>query len=329
MGCGSEHVAITLPNDFRMGYRLDSHSLLRKTVEKFSAASRISTIETEGKFIEIVVKVLMANGPLVGAQQPSFEERNYSMDPWEKFAWRLFVAAEKTHFVDIAVRFDRKIPSPGIGMHYATGLDGFSDEGNKAVGGSVRKLFHSDPSYTPAIFLSRNYYQRFVGLLAAAAAFLYATNVSFVDLDPTRKPFSPWSDHRATKLMKPHPCRLVASQAQNLLQSKCARSRFLARYVPHGAKPKRKGLTAILKDRTRSHRCLVATLRAVKQDSSRPPCLVISATGAVEPLWPSQPKQVLPTGFFAREPRLQLRQCPREIFHDQIYYLLGLLESST
>jgi hypothetical protein len=198
MGCGSETVTVTLLDDLRIGDWLDGHGLLRKTIEKLSAASRISTIETKGKFIKIVVKVLLTDGSLMRTEQPSFQEGDYSMDPREKFARRPFVTTKKTHFVDIAVPLDRKISRPGIGVHHATGLNRFPDVRNEAIGGGVQNLFHPDPSYALAIFLSRNNYQRFVRFLATSATFVHPTDISFVNLDPARQPVSTRSDHCAT-----------------------------------------------------------------------------------------------------------------------------------
>jgi hypothetical protein len=185
-------------NNLRIGDGLDGHGLLRETIEKLSAASRVSTIETKSKFVKIIVKVLLTDGSLMRAEQPSFHQGDYSVDPREKLAWLPFVTAKKTHFMDVAVPLDGEVSGPGIGVHHAAGLNRLSNERDQAIGRRVRNLFHPDSSYALAIFLSRDNYQRFVRFLPTWVSFVQSADVSFIDLDSTRQPVSTRSDHRAT-----------------------------------------------------------------------------------------------------------------------------------
>jgi len=60
--------------------RFHSHCLLDKAEEELPPAPRGSAVETEGKFIEIVVQVIETHRPLVCAQQPTFEQRDDAVD---------------------------------------------------------------------------------------------------------------------------------------------------------------------------------------------------------------------------------------------------------
>ena len=60
--------------------RFHSHCLLDKAEEELPPALRGSAVETEGKFIEIVVQVIETHRPLVCAQQPTFEQGDDAVD---------------------------------------------------------------------------------------------------------------------------------------------------------------------------------------------------------------------------------------------------------
>lgn len=51
------------------------------------------------------------------------------------------------------------------------------------------------------------------------------------------------------------------------------------------------------------------------------------AARAAEPLWPSEPEQVVATRFLVGKARLQLQKRSGVVLHDRDYYRLGSLES--
>jgi len=52
------------------------------------------------------------------------------------------------------------------------------------------------------------------------------------------------------------------------------------------------------------------------------------AARTAEAFGPSQSEQIIATGLFGGEARLELEQIPRIILHDAAYYILWLPESS-
>ena len=55
-------------NDEIVGDGINCYRLLGETKEEFAAAFRPPPIEPEGKLIQVVVKVLVTDGSLMGAQ---------------------------------------------------------------------------------------------------------------------------------------------------------------------------------------------------------------------------------------------------------------------
>jgi len=72
LGFGEQRVNYTVT-----GNRIDGHSLLHQTKEKLASTLGSPTIESERELVEIVAQMLMTDGPLVRAQQPSFEQGGY------------------------------------------------------------------------------------------------------------------------------------------------------------------------------------------------------------------------------------------------------------
>ena len=56
-----------------MSDRIDSHSLLREAKEELTSTLRSPSVEAERELVQIVVEVLMADGSLMGSEQPTFE----------------------------------------------------------------------------------------------------------------------------------------------------------------------------------------------------------------------------------------------------------------
>ena len=74
---------VATPNAFdhlSVWYRFSSNCLLKKSVEKFAAGARGSSVEAEGELVKVVVKMLSADCALVRSQQPSLNQRCHAMD---------------------------------------------------------------------------------------------------------------------------------------------------------------------------------------------------------------------------------------------------------
>jgi len=64
--------------------RDDLDGVVNRSVKEFSPGCRLASVKSEGKFVEVVVKVLKAHRALMGSEYPAFEQRNVSADPREQ-----------------------------------------------------------------------------------------------------------------------------------------------------------------------------------------------------------------------------------------------------
>jgi len=58
-----------------------SHRLLSQAEEELTSTLGFSPVEPEGELVEVVVQMLVTDRALVGPHQPSFEQRDDSVDP--------------------------------------------------------------------------------------------------------------------------------------------------------------------------------------------------------------------------------------------------------
>ena len=54
--------------------------LFHEPQKEQTAASGVAAIEAKGEFVEIGIQILRGDRPLMGAQQPAFEQRGNAMD---------------------------------------------------------------------------------------------------------------------------------------------------------------------------------------------------------------------------------------------------------
>ena len=150
-----------------------------------------------------------------------------------------------------------------------------------------------------------------LGLPAANALFLSAP-VSLIDLDYAGQPLPPWSTIARLSLCTPS--GLVTAQSQNALDPVLLRDD-----VPHRPEPEPQRLAKIAGALPPAAGALNHTLR-------RPGPLMAARTA--ESVRPAQGEQIVATGFFGGETRLELKQIARVILHEATYYILGSPESS-
>jgi hypothetical protein len=62
------------------------HRLFDQAEEKLSAVPGFPSIEPEGEFVQVVLQVLVADGTLVGSEEPAFQQRGHAMYSREKLA---------------------------------------------------------------------------------------------------------------------------------------------------------------------------------------------------------------------------------------------------
>ena len=141
--------------------------------------------------------------------------------------------------------------------------------------------------------------------------------------------------HRTTQFMKPSPRRIVTAKSKNPFQTESASSMFLTRHKPHGQKPSSQGFVGLVKQCSRSYRCLPFTFSAKKKATPHHRGLfrLVSATGATESFWPPKLGNVVEASLFAAKPFIKLLERSRIInagnrvslfFHDHMLrYVAG------
>src|SRR5579862_5720385 len=270
----------------------------------------------------------MADGALMGSQQPSLKMRNHQMNARQEFRGGLLAAFQVRNLVLKAVALEGQVSEPPIGMHGAPRYDSLPDKGHQVFSRSGRNLTHANPADALPILLRGNDHKRLLQVEASWQALFFAADVAFIHFDPATEQVSPRPNHGPTQLVEPCPGRFITLQTEDPLQSHSARTILLRRHPPHGAKPNRQGSSCVLEDGSRRYRCLRSASRAFQQNAADGPCFSPTATGTEKPFRPTQLRQILSASCPGREARLQLKQLPRIVFHRPKHYRLYEPESS-
>src|SRR5208283_289791 len=265
-----------------------------------------AAVEPEDKFVEIMAKLLVADRPLVGSQQPAFQQRSHPMSSRQQNRSRLWIGSSHGAFMRVAR--DVLINDQAVGSDRAAWLDHVGDKRVRAGLGQLigrAQPYSSDPF---AIHLSGYHYQ---GLLIRKSAFdtyFASTPVALIHLHYTVEPVSAGPHHRTAQLVQHRPRCPIAAQAEFALQIDRTYPVLLAGDVPNRTKPGQQGHSAILENRSRGDRDLPATPLAKPQSPLHLPSLLVPALRTSKPVDPSQIKEILPTCLFTRKARLHFLQ---------------------
>lgn len=140
-----------------------------------------------------------------------------------------------------------------------------------------------------------------------------AANVRLVDLDTPAETAARQSHHCTPHLVEPGPCCLVASQAQDTLETQGTPSELLIRHEPHSLKPCSQRLPRTFEDRSRNRRRLPLTCRAPKLTPGRYTSSAPLACGAAEAVRPSKSSQIVNAGCLRQEPLVEFLQRSRVV----------------
>jgi hypothetical protein len=108
--------------------RADDDRLLREAKKELPAALGFSAVEAEGKFIQIVVKVLVTDGALMRSHEPAFEQGENAVDAGQQFGSREPTPFYDGHLMHVSAGAYSVVSAPAIGMDPASRCDRFGEK---------------------------------------------------------------------------------------------------------------------------------------------------------------------------------------------------------
>ena len=298
------------------------HGVLEESVEQLPAVFCRSAIESECEFVEIVVQMLRADGPLMGSQQPAFQQRGDPVTRRQQTVSHIRLLANK--FMPVTQAIQLAVSPPSIRSDHRARLRGFLHGGFQTWGRSIRDAPQPDSSNAIVIHLDQHHNQRLSGGPAATFSPFFPADIGFIHLDHAGQPVPPWTHHGAPQAMQPCPSGSITAQSQNPLDPQGARAIFLSCDPPNGAKPQRQRFVCPVKDGSCYHGNLIVASRALEQRRANRPRLLMAATGATKALRPTQPPKIIPTRFLRRESRFEFRERLGVFVHGQHILPVGV-----
>jgi len=267
----------------------------------------------------------MANSSLMGAQQPSLQQRRHPVAGGQQVGSNIGIYTHDFMSVAEAIQFVVSLPS--IGTNHTARCHRLLDSWFQTCSRSVRYSLKPNPANVVFFHLCRYYHKCLT--LGSTTTFprLLPANVSLINLDRTREPISSGPDHSAPQLMQPRPGRFIAAQSQNPLQPLSVGPIFLTGYPPNRSEPHRQRQSRPVKNGSRFYRNLILTSGTLNQTTFRKPTFSTSTSWTNKSLGPAQTKKILRTGRFRCKLVLEFCQIPRIFFHTLVYYIWYLVES--
>src|SRR5271169_2136254 len=187
------------------------------------------------------------------------------------------LSTQKREPMNVAAPLQWLISQPPVGVDHASGFNRLLHEGNQAVGRSVRNAPHPNPPNPFAVLLCRHHNQRLALGLPTTHTLFQPTQIGLVRLHASRESFPSGPYHSSPQFVQTHPSRLVASQAQNPLESQGADPILLTRHPPHRPEPNRQGRPGALKNRSRRYRNLMSAAGTLQAPGSQWPSFAPAA----------------------------------------------------
>ena len=167
-------------------------------------------------------------------------------------------------------------------LHLTARLDDVVDESLEALRRRVRHAAQPNPAEPLPDILGSDDNQGFFLGSAATEAILEAPDVRLVHFDVAGEPVPAGPHHRPSQFVQPGPGRLVAAQAQHLLQRQRARPGLLTGDGPHRSKPDGERAAGVLEDRPSRDGRLAATGGTLEQPAAHRPGLLLATRRAAE-----------------------------------------------
>ena len=133
--------------------RGDLDGVLSQSVKESSSGCRLASVESEDKFVEVVVKMLRAHRPLMGSEYPAFEQRDGSVDPREQMLSRLSPELNST-MMNEPLQFTVGVEP--VGAYRASRFDRGSDEAMESGPVEIGDPSHANATDALAVLFSRD-----------------------------------------------------------------------------------------------------------------------------------------------------------------------------
>jgi len=293
-------------NQLPIGNGLLLHGTLEKPVEQHPSVFCRSSVEPKRKFVEIVVQMLMADSPLMRSQQPPFQQRGDSVTRGQQTVPHIRAFAHQ--FMRVSEALQLTVSNPSISSDHRSWVRRFLHGSFQTGGRGVRNTAKPDSSDAIVIHLYRNHYQCLSGGTPSTLAAFFSTDIGLIHLDDSDQPIPSGNDHGAPQCVQPCPRRPITTQSQNTLDSQGTRAIFLSGDPPNRSKPHRQRFVRPMENRSGHHRDLIITLRTLQQHRAYRSCLWMPTSRTTKSFRPAQLTEIIPTGFFRRESRLQFRK---------------------
>jgi len=279
------------------------NGLLQKAPEQKSSKLGMASIKAKRKFVQVTLKMVSFNRPLMRAHQPTLDQTADSVNARQSNMRFDIGAFDNARRMDVVASNRRRVRRPSVGNDYRSWFDIILQKGAQCRSLSIRDYAKPTPSKSSGLeYFNRYGNKHFSSGASTPQTFFGAADQSLVNLNLPSKSFSPLSDHCFTETMQNGPSRLVRAELQESMQCFCGDTILSRCNVPCRCEPQRERRSRAMKDCSSNYRSPRSAKRTIESTIAQFPPSKLATFWAYEPLGPTEPLQVVETRIVVGEP---------------------------
>jgi hypothetical protein len=180
-----------------------------------------TTVEPKRVFIQVVVEMFIPNGPLVGANEPSFQQRSNTVRARQNDTCsRISTARLNTSLMLVSVRRQAVVTGPSVGRNYRADFHNVLYEVDQTGSCDIGDLPETYPAKPLGRVYLNGYSNNGFGLCFSATHSLFlSADVRFINLNMSAELVPVRTYHGTAQLVQPSPSSLITTQPEDSLQT--------------------------------------------------------------------------------------------------------------
>ena len=236
-------------------YGLHLNRLLKEAPKQEATKLRFAPVETEGELVEVRLKMVGLHGPLMGSEQPPFEEAGDTVNSRQGHMGRVAGSGHHMGFVEVVVSNRLRVRGQAIGDNDGPRAHIVEQEraqcrcsgiGNDAQAATTKAL--------GAEQLNGHSHERLALRASSPLSRPDATDENLVDLDLSGERITARSHHRRAEAVQHGPGRLVRTKTEEPMQGFGGDAILCRGHVPRGREPDHERDPGAVEDSSGSHR---------------------------------------------------------------------------
>lgn len=232
-------------------YGLHLNRLLKEAPKQEAPELRFAPVETQGELVEVRLKMVGLHGPLMGSEQPPFEEAGDTVNPRQGHMGRVAGADHHMGLVEVVVSKRLRVRGQAIGDNDGPKAHIVEQERAQCRRSGIGNNAQAAPTETLGTEQLNGHSHKRLALRAPSPlSSPDATDENLIDLDLSGERITARPHHRRAEAVQHGPGRLVRTKTEEPMQGFGGDAILRGGYVPRGREPHHERDPGAVEDRS-------------------------------------------------------------------------------